>query len=298
MTLRKRESRIRRSLLFVPGDDMKKITKAAASGADSVIMDLEDGVALNRKEEARRTVAEALRTLDFGRSERLVRVNPFDKTTMQLHDVEVTLPSNPDGYVIPKLESYRDITQIVDVMSRYHRYWSERYQHLLLIIETARGVVRLGKNVDHANYFSDALIFGAEDLAGSMGATRTREGWEVFYARSAVVTHAAAYGLQAIDTPFVDLNDLDGLRAEAQTALHMGYTGKLAIHPKQIEPIHEVFTPSDEQIRRAQQLIEAHDAHQASGTGVFAYEGRMVDMPMIRAAERVIARAKAAGKMV
>jgi citrate lyase beta subunit len=137
------------------------------------------------------------------------------------------------------------------------------------------------------------LGFGAEDLAGSLGAIRTPGGHEVAYARSAVVLHAAAFSLHAIDTPFIALPDPDGLKAETLSAIQMGYTGKMAIHPAQIAPIIEAFTPAPDELDHARRLIEAYEAHQSSGAGVFNYEGRMVDMPMIRAASRVVARAAA-----
>ncbi len=165
---------------------------------------------------------------------------------------------------------------------------------LLAIVETALGVVNL-REIASGSPRLAALIFGAEDLAGDMGAVRTPDGWEGFYARSAVVLHAKAFGLGAIDTPFVDLDDANGLVAETEQALYMGYTGKLAIHPQQVAPIQRTFTPDAEEIARAQALIAAHAAHQAAGTGVFQLEGKMIDMPMIRAAEAVLARARAAG---
>jgi citrate lyase beta subunit len=129
-----------------------------------------------------------------------------------------------------------------------------------------------------------------------MGATRTPDGWEGFYGRSAVVLHAKAFGLQAIDTPFVDLvADDSQLIAETEQAHYMGYDGKLAIHPRHIEPIQAVFTPSEDAIRKAKRLVDAHNTHQGENTGVFALDGKMVDMPMVRAAETLLARAKAAG---
>ncbi len=290
--------RVRRVLLFAPGDDLKKIQKAAASGADSVVMDLEDGVALARKAEARTTITGALQTVDFGRSERLVRLNPVNSELLQ-DDLESILPARPDGFVLPKVELAGQVHRASELIlaEEYRRSWPPGAIRLLAIVETARGVVNL-REIAGSDPRLDALIFGAEDLAGSLGATRTRDGWEVFYARSAVVLHAAAFDLQAIDTLYVDFQDVDGLRLDAERALHMGYTGKLAIHPRQIEPITAVFTPSDESIAQARRLAEAFKAHQAEGTGVFALDGKMVDMPMLRAAERILARARAAGKLV
>ncbi len=297
MSAEQRTGRVRRALLFSPGDDLHKIEKAAALGVDSVIMDLEDGVSVSHKVEARQIIIQALRTLNFGRSERLVRINAVD-SGLEADDLAVTLPGHPDGYVIPKVERLEQVqwvsSQIADMESRER--WLPGAIRLLALVETARGIVNL-KEIAGSDDRLDALIFGAEDIAGSMGATRTRDGWEIFYARSAVVVHAAAFGLQAVDMIYADFQDVPGLVAESERALQMGYTGKMAIHPRQVAPISEVFTPSDDAIAGAQRLVEAYQAHQASGTGAFALDGKMVDAPMMRAAERVLARARAAGKL-
>lgn len=279
----------------MPGDDRHKIEKGAALNVDSVIMDLEDGVALNHKSAARLTIAAALREVDFGHSEKLVRINPVG-SGLDADDLTVTLPAQPDGYLLPKVESAEQVQAVsARLEAAERRYgWPLNAIRLLPIIETARGVVNL-REIAESSPRLDALILGAEDLAGDIGATRTPQGWEVFYARSALVIHAKAAGLQAIDTPFVDLNNLDGLAAETRAALLMGYSGKLAIHPRQVEPIQQVFIPSAEEITRAQHLIEAYTAHQAAQSGVFQLDGKMVDRPMVRAAENVLARARAAG---
>jgi citrate lyase beta subunit len=286
--------RVRRALLFMPGDDRRKIEKGAALGVDAVIMDWEDGVALNRKALARATSAAALREVDFGTTERLVRINPAGSV---FHADDLTIiDAHPDGIVLPKVESAPAIRQVDAALTAAEadHGWAEGGIALLAIIETARGVVNLNE-IAASSPRLQALIFGAEDLAGDMGAVRTASGWEGFYARSAVVLYAKAYGLQAIDTPFVHLHDEHALIAETEQALYMGYASKLAIHPQQVEPIQRTFTPSADQIARARALIAAHADHQASGTGVFAFEGKMIDMPMIRAAEAVIARAGGAG---
>jgi len=275
-------------LLFVPGDDARKAAKAAAVGADAVVLDLEDAVASDRKIAAREIAAASLANLDFGASERLVRINAVG-SGLDAGDLEATLSARPDGYVIPKVESQDQIREMV-------RRTSLGPVPLLALIETARGVVNL-KEIAGADPRLQALIFGAEDLAGDMGATRTREGWESFWARGAVVTVAAAFSLQAIDTVFIDLDDEEGLRKDSALACRMGYSGKLAIHPKQVPVISEAFTPSDEEIAQARRLMELHAQHQASGTGAFALDGKMVDWPMVRAAERLLARARAGGKL-
>ncbi|MBL8163960.1 MAG: CoA ester lyase [Anaerolineae bacterium] len=287
--------RIRRALLFMPGDDRRKIEKGAGLGADSIIMDLEDGVALTNKAAARQSILTALHEVNFGRSERLVRLNPA-ASELEADDLHITLPGRPDGYVLPKVEAAWQVQEVsarIEDAEREHG-WPAGAIRLLALIETAKGVVNI-REISESDHRLDALIFGAEDLAGDIGATRTPEGREVFYARSAVVIHAKAHGLQAIDTVHIGLNDLDGLAAQTREALHMGYTGKLAIHPRQVEIIHQIFTPSPEETQQAMRLIRAHEEHQAAGSGAFELDGRMVDMPLVRAAETVLARARAAG---
>lgn len=281
--------RIRRAILFIPGDDRRKIEKGAGSGVDAVVLDCEDGVAANRKAEARATIAAALGEVDFGRSERIVRVNPFS-THLTHDDLAAVLPAKPDAILLPKVESASDI-HLID------RMMAETEAALLALVETARGVVHLREIAAAAETIPrlQALIFGAEDFAGDIGAVRTASGHEIAYARGAVVVHAKAFGLQAIDMVFLPLDDEAGLRAEARSGRELGYTGKMAIHPRQIAPIHETFIPTAEEIAAAKRLIEAFEAHQAAGRGAFQLDGKMVDMPILRAAQNVIASAQAAG---
>jgi citrate lyase beta subunit len=291
--------RLRRALLFMPADDAKKVSKGAGSGADAVIMDLEDGVALNAKVAARAAAAEALRTLDFGRSERLIRLNACD-TPQWRDDLLATVAARPDGYVLPKVQSATEVAQVDALLTQQEQAhgWPMGGIALIAIIETALGVANvreIAAQRQHSPRLA-ALAFGAEDLAGSMGARRTLDGWETYYGRAAVVVHAKAFGLQALDTPFLALADADlpRLTDDTHTALTMGYDGKLAIHPKHIAPICAVFTPTADEVTAARRIVEAHEAHQAGGAGVFALDGRMVDMPIVRAAERVLARARVA----
>lgn len=286
--------RVRRALLFMPGDSRPKIEKGAALGVDSIIMDLEDGVALNNKPAARASIAAALREVDFGRTERLVRINPVGGE-FYADDLMATITGRPDGYVLPKVES----AQQIEIVSEWLFQAEAEYGFaqgsiaLLPIVESARGIVNL-REIAGANPRVAALIFGAEDFAGDVGAIRTSEGKEVLYARSAVVTHAKAFNVQAVDTVYLKLDDTPGLIAETRFCLELGFTGKLAIHPRQVAPVQEVFTPTPDEVAAARRLVEAHEAHQAAGTGAFALDGKMVDMPIIRAAQSVLARADAA----
>jgi len=284
----------RRALLFCPATERHKLEKAATLGADALIIDLEDGVAQTRKTQARGAAAEALSDLDFGRTERLVRVNPGGSGLEE--DVRVTGAARrpPDGYVLPKVESGASVKAFSRLLQGIERRAGLRPGSLriLAIIETALGIVNLA-SIAAGDPRLDALLFGAEDLCGDIGGVRTREGREVAFARSSLAIHAAARRLQAIDTPYVDLQDVEGLVAETREALGLGYTGKLAVHPRQVVPIQETFTPRPEEVEQARRLIEEHERQQERGAGVFALGGRMIDMPMVRAARAVLARARA-----
>ena len=166
---------------------------------------------------------------------------------------------------------------------------------MIAIVESALGIVNLKQIASHPRL--DALIFGAEDFAASLGATRTRNGWEVLYARGNLVTHAAAFGLQAIDMVFIDFRDAVNLKVEAMQGAHMGFSGKQIIHPSQVKPVQEAFSPRDEEIDYARRLIAAFEAAQKEGSGAIAFEGKMIDLPLIKAAQNVLERARAAGKI-
>lgn len=290
-----RPMRTRRALLFVPGTEAEKIAKAARAGADGVIIDLEDAAALSRKAEARAIALRALREVDFGACERCVRVNPVG-SGLERDDLAALEPSPPDCVMLPKVESEGDVRWLDAALQSIERAREIPYGtiRVIALIESARGVAALGA-IAGACERVDALAFGAEDLCGDLGATRTAAGDEVMVARGLFVIHAAAHRLQAIDTPYVDLGNVAGLADDTRRALGMGFTGRLAVHPRQVEPIKAVFTPSSEELAQARRLIAEHDRHQAAGRGVFELDGRMVDMPMIRAAQRVLARARNAG---
>uniref|UniRef100_A0A7C1JWP1 CoA ester lyase n=1 Tax=Caldilinea aerophila TaxID=133453 RepID=A0A7C1JWP1_9CHLR len=282
----------RRSLLFMPGDSMRKMQKAAGWEVDTVILDLEDGVAQNRKVEARLTTAEALRTLDFGTRERLVRLNHIS-TGLPPEEIEITAPWRPDGYIVPKAEDESDLRSIDRLLELAEQRLGLKTGsfRLFAMIETARGVMNL-REIARATMRLEGLIFGAEDLAGDIGAIRTPEGWEVFYARSAVVIAAAAYGLQAFDMIYADYHDLEGLEKESRFARQLGYAGKTCIHPNQTLIVNRAFSPTEEEVERARRLVQAFEENQAAGAGAFSFEGKMVDMPMVVAARKILARAR------
>ncbi|MDW8268474.1 MAG: CoA ester lyase [Anaerolineae bacterium] len=283
--------RRRRALLFLPGDSERKIAKAITLEVDAVILDLEDGVALGQKEMARALVRRALETFDFGPRERIVRLNAVG-SGLEDADLAATLPGRPDAYLLPKVSDPAAIAWLDAALTaaEAHYGWPPGGIRILALIETALGVVNL-REIARVGGRLEALLFGAEDLIGDIGGVRTAAGHEVLYARSAVVTTAAAFGLAAIDMVFVALDDLEGLARECREAVELGYQGKMAIHPRQVPIIQAAFTPTTAQVDAARRLIDAYREHERHGVGVFVLDGKMVDAPMLAAARRVLIRA-------
>ena len=286
----------RRALLYMPGDDWKKITKSLTLGVDCICMDMEDGVAVNRKAGARATIAKALQELDFGKSEKLARINSVG-SGWEKDDIAAVLPVRPDGIVIPKIESLDQIkwgSEIIEAAElRYG--WPINSVRMLVGVETAKGILNLKEIASHPRL--DAIIFGGEDFAASVGATRSRDATELLYARQAVVVACAAFGLQAIDIVTIDFKNLEVVRAEAEFGARLGFSGKQIIHPAQVEPVQSAFTPNDEAIAYAKRIVESFEASQKEGRGAFALDGKMIDMPLLKNARKVLERARAAGRL-
>lgn len=289
--------RSRRALLYMPGSDRKKIEKAATLGVDCICMDLEDGTALSKKAEARQVIANAMREINFGRAERCIRINSVGSGFEQ-DDLPAALDARPDSIVLPKVETPGQVQWVSSEIESYELAHGLPLGgiRLLIGVETARGILNL-KEIASADKRLDAIIFGAEDFAASVGATRSRNGWEVLYARSAVVVACAANDLQAIDMVFIDFKDPVNLRIEAAQGASMGFSGKQIIHPSQVQPVQEAFTPNDEDITYAWRVVETFEAHQQEGRGAYELDGKMIDMPLLKAAQSVLARARAAGKI-
>ncbi len=281
----------RRSMLFTPGDSMRKLRKAAQLDADTIIFDLEDAVAADLKAEARDNVVLALEEVDFKRTERLVRLNSSETEWFD-QDLETIARANVDGIVLPKVETEEQVQHVDDYLSKAEigSDLPPGAIRLFALIETARGLMNI-KDIGRSSGRLDGLLFGAEDFSVDLGAYRTDTGWEILFARSAVVTAAAAYGLAAIDTVYLDIRDLAGLEQDARFARQLGFSGKLAIHPLQAQVLNRVFSPSEAEIAQAERIVEAYQIKIAEGVGVFTLDGRMVDRPMIKAAERILKRA-------
>jgi len=280
----------RRSVLFSPGDRPELLRKAPDTGTDTVVFDLEDAVAPARKTEARTAVQSVLADPDFDPDcEVCVRVNPIGAGARD--DVETVLAGESprlDAVVLPKATSADEVTTL-------GRLLDERAFDVpvLALVESARGVLHAEEIADAGP--TDALVFGAEDLAADVGATRTDDGVEVLHAREQVVLAAAAAGVDAIDTVYTDIEDTAGLAEETEFAAQLGYDGKLAIHPGQVAPINDAFTPAEEDVEWAERILDAKADADREGRGVFRVDGEMVDAPLVAQAERVLERARAAG---
>ena len=296
MTYDRRYMHSRRALLYMPGDDRRKIEKATMLGVDSICMDMEDGVAANKKAEARAVIAQAMKELDFGKSERCIRINSLG-SGLEKRDLVAALATKPDSIVVPKIQTAEQVRWVSEHIESYELSSNLNIGaiRLLVGVETAKGILNL-KEIAESDKRLEAIIFGAEDYAASIGATRTKEGTEVLYARSAVVTACAANDLQAIDMVYIDFRDIEGLRLEAEQGARLGFSGKQIIHPNQVVPVQEAFTPSDEAIEYARRVVESFEASQKEGKGAYALDGKMIDMPLLKNAQKVLERARAAGK--
>jgi citrate lyase subunit beta-like protein len=286
----------RRALLYMPGDNWKMITKSVTLGVDSICMDMEDGTAISKKAEARATIVKALQELDFGKSEKLARINSVG-SGWEKDDIEAVLPYRPDGIVIPKVESIDQVEwagRLIEAAELEHG-WPVNSIRVVIGVETAKGILNLKEIAPHPRL--DAIIFGGEDFAASIGATRTKDAVELLYARQAVVVACAANDLQAIDIVTIDYKDIEALRAEAEFGARLGYSGKQIIHPAQVKPVQDAFTPNDEAIFYAKQIVETFETSQKEGKGAYSLDGKMIDMPFLKNAQKVLERAKAAGKM-
>ena len=267
------------------------LRKSPTAGADVIVFDLEDAVAPGQKADARETVRTVLADPAFDPDcEVCVRVNATESAVAA--DLEALLEDvdgdvRLDSVMLPKVDSPGDVRGLVDELTRY-----DVSLPVFALIESAAGVLAAPEIA--AVQATDALVFGAEDLSADLGATRTEEGIEVLYARERVVLAAAAHECLAIDTLVTDFSDETQLREDTAFSVQLGYDGKLAIHPAQVDPINAAFTPSADDLEWAQTVLEAKRTADAEGRGVFEVDGEMIDAPLIAQAERIRSRAVAA----
>jgi len=281
---------VRRSLLYCPGDDRGMLDNAVGTDADTVIFDLEDAVAPAAKADARRTVRATLDDLDNPAPVISVRINPYERSGQD--DVEaivghVTNP--PDSLVLPMAEG-------ADAVERLHDHLvtlGAETVDIVPLIETATGLIAAEETAAASGV--DAVAFGDQDFTADIGATVTDDKTESLYARQKIIVAAAAAGVDAIDTVFTGIKDLDGLRAQTEFIVTLGFDGKLAIHPDQVPVINEAFTPGEDEVEWAEQVLAGKERTSEDGTGVFTVDGQMIDPPLVKRAQKIVDRAEAAG---
>jgi citrate lyase subunit beta/citryl-CoA lyase len=283
--------RLRRTMLFIPGNNPGMLQNGGLFGADSVILDLEDAVAPKEKDAARWLVAEALRNVAYGSSEKVVRINPLD--TFGVQDIQAIVPCRPDVLLVPKVERVEDIEAVTALVAKAEKAGQTPVQ-LIALLETSLGIAQ-AHQIAQTKGRLVALALGAEDYTAGLRATRTKEGWEIFTARSLVINAAAAAGIQSLDTPFTDANDEVGLYQDTLTGKELGFKGKLAINPRQLDMIHSVYNPTLATIEWAEDVVQAIRKAEAEGSGVASLHGKMVDAPIVARAEQILELAKRLG---
>ena len=280
---------VRRSLLYVPGDKEAMLAKAPSRGADGVILNLEDAVAPANKDQARQAVTQALRSLDLGRAEAIVRINPPDTDT-GYRDLLAVTPLAPSAILLPKVswaEEVRFVAWTIDRLEVFHGLPAGQIK-LMCMIESAVGVLN-AVEIAACHPRVVALIFGATDFSMEVGCTITGDGRSLLAAASRIILAARAAGIDAIDTPYMKLDDAEGLARSSRLARELGFDGKSAIHPAQVAPINAAFSPTAEQAAWARHVLALAPDGDNTRLGAAVLDGQLIEAPHIRHAERILA---------
>jgi len=281
--------RLRRSRLYLPGTEPKYFINAALHAPDAIILDLEDSVHHAEKDAARILVRNALRAVDFGYCERMVRINQLP---LGLDDLEEVIPESPDLILLPKTERAEQVLEVDATIRRLKNL--HNIQHpiwLMPILESALGIENAFV-IASASSNIVALTIGLEDYTADLGVVKTADGRESLYARMRLVNAAKAAGIQAIDSVFGDVSDLDGLRRWGESSRALGFEGMGCIHPSQIGVIHEAFSPSQAEIDKALKIVTAFEEAQQRGLGVVSLGSKMIDPPVVERARKLVDRAR------
>ncbi len=286
---------MRRSMLFLPGNNPNMLINSGCLGADAVIFDLEDAVSPDQKDAARILVRNTLKYMELRGCERIVRINSIDTPYWQA-DIDAVAPYCPELLLLPKTGTAQDVRTVCGYLTQAEARLGleENTIGLMPLIETALGVEN-AYAIAAADRRVQALFLGAEDLTADLQCKRTKGGQEIAYARSRLVNAARAAGVEVYDTPFTDVNDDEGIAADTACAKAMGFTGKSSISPRHVEVINRVFSPTLAEIEYARQVMEAIGQAKAQGKGAIALHGKMVDAPIVARANRTLQMAAALG---
>ena len=284
---------MRRSMLFLPGNTPNIIVNGDALGADNVILDLEDAVSPDQKDAARILVRNAIKAIGFDNVELTVRINSLD-TPYWKDDLEEIVPLSPDLIMPTKVNSAQDVLTLDAAIAGIEKKsgLDAGTVKLIPLIETAQGLENAA-SIAAACPRVAAIFLGAEDLTADLRCPRTKEGTEIFYARSRMVSAARAAGVDVYDTPFTDVNDDEGIVKDAQFARSMGFTGKACISPRHVRAVNEAFSPTQKEINYAYEVLEAIRQAKEQGRGAISLHGKMIDKPIVLRAEQTIAMAEA-----
>lgn len=294
--MNEKKNRLRRTMLFIPGNNPGMLRDCHIYGADCIMLDLEDSVSIYEKDAARFLVRNALSTFDYGNVEVLVRINSLSDGGLE--DLKAIVPLGKAGIRLPKTETPEDVLQCEREIEAIERQYGLPVGStpMMAAIESALGVL----NAYAIAKSSDRLIgiaLGAEDYVTDLKTTRS-DGTELFFGRSMILHAARAAGIAAVDCVYSNVNDEEGLIREAELIHKMGFDGKSVINPRQIDPIHKIFTPTEKDIEKATAVIYGLMEARAKGSGVIAVNGRMVDRPVVLRAIYQLKLAKAAGVYV
>ena len=286
---------MRRSMLFLPGNNPNMLINGNCLGSDAVIFDLEDAVSPAEKDAARILVRNTMRYMDFRGCEIIVRINAIDTAYWQA-DIDAILPYKPQLILLPKTGTAADVQTADAYMCQVEeKLGMEKHSvGLMPLIETAMGVEN-AYAIASASSRVKALFLGAEDLTADLQCKRTKEGREIEYARTRLVVAARAAGVDVYDTPFTDVNDDEGIWIDAQLAKALGFTGKASISPRHVEVINQVFSPTQKEVDYAYEVMDAIALAKEQGKGAIALHGKMIDAPIVARAQRTIDMANALG---
>ena len=280
-----RRGRFRFARLYVPGNTPSMMINAGLHSADGIILDLEDSVAPEKKDEALLLVRNALRQINFYGAEKMVRINQGERG---LNDLETVIPQNVHLILIPKCESVSSVIRVDEKIKEINvRCGIDSQVFLMPIIETALGV-ETAFEIARSSASVVALAIGLEDLTADMGVVRTKEGRETFYARTRVINAARAAGIQPIDSVFSDVGDMEALRQTIKESRALGFEGMGCIHPRQVPVVRNGFAPEAEEIEKSMKIVLAYEEARSKGAGVVALGTKMIDAPVVRRALRTI----------
>ncbi|MDO5715081.1 MAG: citrate (pro-3S)-lyase subunit beta [Tissierellia bacterium] len=288
------KDRLRRTMMFLPGNNPSMLADAHIYGPDSIMIDLEDAVSINQKDAARFLVAHALKTVDYGETETVVRINGLD-TPFGENDIEAVVRAGVQVVRLPKTDSAQDIIDVDRIITRVEKEIGREGETLMMAaIESASGVLN-AKEIALASPRMMGIALGAEDYVTNLKTTRSKHGWELFAARSQIVLAARNAGIACFDTVFSNLDDMEGFKKEVQFIKDLGFDGKSVIHPKQVAVVNGIYAPTQKEIESSMHIIQGAREAERKGSGVISVDGKMVDAPIIVRAQRTLDLAVASG---